>query len=529
MKKILTYIFIFLFSFAFLCQDWWFISDWDDIFYKFIVADPNQGTVWQLMSGEHQYIRAFSDIIYSQYNHYMGSNGRFLVHCIVQACTSFLTSHQFAIINSLIFMFLLWGMIKLADKKMNYKNSIFVCILLFVFSPLTIADFFGNIAWSVNYLWTATATIWWLIMYEQVCKNNNKNIIYNICVCVLSIIVGSLQESFCIGMCAGLCLYHLLNIKETTWSRISAVGGYIIGACFCILSPANFTKVGNTTKGLSIDAIFDILNTYSILLFCMLFIICYAISKEKIIGFINKNTVLLLSFLFTLCFCLFYVYNGSRQYTLATLLSIILLVRLINIFSLKSLEYIKVLIILIGSLLCIVYYPSMYKLRKEIGQAYYSIVDEAVFTKSKIVYNVSYEKAREKIEKNILSKYFHINNINGNLESGYLSILVSDGSDMNYITAVLPVSLEEMERKCTETKDNAGVACLYNNIYACSLDEEYSVENVEWYYKTKFRNPYKWHNFSSKARYKLPYKGKYYYIFNAATNDKISQNVQIIE
>ena len=41
---------------------------------------------------------------------------------------------------------------------------------------------------------------------------------------------------------------------------------------------------------------------------------------------------------------------------------------------------------------------------------------------------------------------------------------------MNYIEAVLPVSMSEMQKKCDGTK----IACLYNDIYACALDKKYS-------------------------------------------------------
>ena len=515
LNKFYTGIIVFVFSIAFFVQDLWFISDWDDMFYKFIVADPNQGTVWQLMHGEHQYIRSFSDIIYSQYNHYLGSNGRFIVHCFVQACTSFLSHRQFAIVNSIVFFILLWGMAKLADDRMPWKKTLFIGVSLAVLSPLTMADFFANIAWSVNYLWSATATIWWLIMYQEINTDRVKvGVPYIVLIFLLSVIVGSLQEGFSVGICVGLGLYHLLRIKDFTIPKFAVVGGYIIGSLICILSPANFIKADDETKGLSIDAILDILMTYSIILFCILFVICLFIGKDKLWRFVKENAVLFISFVFTLCFCLFFVYHGSRQYTLATLLSIVLTVRLINEYNNKGFQIMQTTITTVGLLLCVVFYPKMYQLRMNIGKAYYDICAKEMKTKAKIVYNASYEIARYEIERSNLSRYFHINKFNGNPESRYLSIHVSGGSDMNYIEAVLPVSIEEMQRKCSETK----IACLYNDIYACALDKRYAPQDVVWKYQTTFRNPYKWHEFSSEAQYVVKYESKYYYIFHTYTN-----------
>lgn len=524
LNNLYTALIISIFGIAFLGQDWWFISDWDDMFYKFIVADPNQGTVWQLMHGEHQYVRSFSDIIYSQYNHYIGSNGRFIVHCFVQACTSFISHHQFAIINSIVFATLLWGMVKLADYKMHWKNTLFIGVSLAVLSPLTMADFFANIAWSVNYLWTAAATIWWLIMYESIAKDTKqKGGAYLSLVFILSVIVGSLQEGFSVGVCVGLGLYHLLKIKELTFAKFAAVGGYIFGSLICVLSPANFVKVDGETNGLSIDAILDILMTYSIILFCILFVICLFIAKGKLWKFVKDNAVLLISFVFTLVFCLFFVYHGSRQYTLATLLSIVLTVRLINEYNNRGFRIMQTAITTVALLLCVIFYPKMYQLRMNIGKAYYDICAEEMKTKAKIVYNASYEIAKYEIEQSNLSKYFRINTFNGNPESRYLSIHVSGGTDMNYIEAVLPVSLVEMQKKCTNKK----IACLFNDIYACTLDKKYTPQDVVWKYETTFRNPNKWHDFSSEAQYVVEYEGKYYYIFHTYTYNVKGETIEI--
>ena len=106
-KKIIAILLI-LCGILFLCQDWWFISEWDDYFYKFIVTDSTQTYHDQLDDGKHQLLESFGDVLVSQYNHYLGSNGRFIVHSIVQVCTGLLPLHIFPILNSVAFVMLLW-------------------------------------------------------------------------------------------------------------------------------------------------------------------------------------------------------------------------------------------------------------------------------------------------------------------------------------------------------------------------------------------------------------------------------------
>lgn len=507
-----TALIIFVFGLLFIAQDWWFISDWDDIFYKFITTDPNIGTVPQLMRGGAIYVNTLSDIITSQLNHYMGNNGRFVVHCIVQYCTSFLTHHQFAILNSIVFTFLIWGMVKLSDKRFSPKNGLFVCVSLAILSPLTMGDFFNNIAWSVNYLWSAMITIWWLRLYEYVTTRKNRlSTQYLIGISFISFLVGSLQESFCIGLSAALVLYHVVNYKTLNCNKVSVVVGYLVGASVCILSPANWKKADDANKGLSIDAILDLLTTYSIILFCVLLLVCFICSRNKFREYVKANAVLILTFAFTISFALFYVYNGSRQYTLSTLLSIILSVRIFNCLRIRGFNIIQKSVIVLGLLLFFVYYPEMYHLRKNIGVAYYNIVGETVKNKNRIVINDSYEIARQEIENNVLNKYFRINALNGSRDSRYMSLLVSDGSDANYIEAVLPIAIEDMRSLC---KEDYKIVRLYNNIYAYSSKYKYMLDEVVLEYKTTFRNPNRWHDFNSNPEYRVEHDGKYYYIFH---------------
>ena len=64
-------------------------------------------------------------------------------------------------------------------------------------------------------------------------------------------------------------------------------------------------------------------------------------------------------------------------------------------------------------------------------------------------------------------------------------------------------------------------------IYACTLDQKYTPQDVVWKYETTFRNPNKWHDFSSEAQYVVEYEGKYYYIFHTYTYNVKGETIEI--
>lgn len=522
----------FLFCFLLVCgilffiQDYFFISDWDDIFYKFVCTDQSMGYVPQLFDGKHRFVQKLSDIFYSQYNHYFGSNGRFIVHCIVQYATSFLNCHQFAFLNSIVFILLLWGMHRLADYDLKIQNAVLIVLFLVVLCPLTVAAFLCNISWSVNYLWTAAATVWWLVLYEKICVEPKTFPIYRlVAISIISIIVGSLQEAFSIGLCAALGIYHIITIKKLSWNKAIVICSYAIGTLIILASPANYRKAEGRIGGIQIDAVLDVLSTYVMIVFVVAVLLSFIMNRKMTLDFIKKHAVLFITIIFTLGFCIFVVYNGSRQFTIATIFCIILLVRLINLYNCKFVKYSKYCFIVVGGVLLVCFYPTMYSLRKNLGEAYENIIEKAVNESSTIVNSQSYEDMRDRISNSLFSDYFVINPLNGNPESHYLSILVSKGKDMNFIQAVIPVSLPKLKDIYIKKHDKTGVVHLCDHIHVCALTKEYKPEKVSWIYKTTFRNPNTFHDVSSSAIYVIGYEGLYYYIFNTAPNKIISKKI----
>ena len=510
-----------MYSIAFFAQEWWFISDWDDYFYKFIITDSTQSFWTQLDDGTHRMIKSFDEILVSQYNHYLGSNGRFIVHCIVQTCTSLVPLRIYAFLNSVIFGLLLLVLVKLTDRQCKIWNTLFTILALVIGCPIVMAIFWGNIAVSVNYLWSGAIVFVWYYIYEKIIRD--KVVLSNgklFAIALFGVVAGSMQESFSMGLCAGLLIYHLFTIKKMTFPKLVIIGSFGLGACFSIFAPSNFLRAQGRV-GLQMDSIWYLVESPVFVVFLLLCLACIFFARKRVFLFARENTVLLIAFITTLTFSLM-IFNGEQQLTMVKLLSLILSLRLLYSFELKNILIIKKLLVLIGVTLCLISYPIMYTMRKELGESYYEVERKTYKSKSRVIVDTKHDDAIYRIEQSIFAKYYNITPIDG---AGSLSIYISEGRDRKYLEGVIPVSMEEIKQKCDNNSDKASVTHIRNNTYAFVLKKKYNPENVRWKFLTVFHNPYKLHESAIGAQFCIKYEDSYYYIFKS--NSKITRSEKI--
>ena len=518
-NKIIVAILLILCGVLFLIQDWWFISEWDDYFYKFIITDSTQTYHDQLDDGKHQLIDSFGDVIVSQYNHYLGSNGRFIVHSIVQVCTALLPRYIFPILNSVAFVMLLWVLIKLADKDEKPINSLFTTMSLLIGCPVVMAVFMANIAVSVNYLWSGAVVLWWYYMYERVMQRE-KEISPKLIIplVIIGIVAGSMHEGYSIGLCAGLLLYHLFNIRKLTLIQTMMIGAFGLGACICIFAPSNFLRLGGQLD-LRAEAKWFLLESYIFDAFVMLFVTVCIFARNKAVKFIKDNIVLLIAFLTSICFATLIVFTGAQQLTATKLLSCILFLRLLYSFDNKYVNIAKQLCVVAGLFLCVFTYPRMYELRKKLGISYSNLVEKAIEKKQRLIVDTKYDDAVFNVEHSGLAKYFNLVPINGD---GNLSIHITKGKNRNYIEGIIPLPMSVVEEKCKANRALNGVTYVRNNTYVYVSGQKHAPESVYLHYLTTFRNPNKLHEVRSHSLCCVGYKEKYYYFFKSPSSKIVS-------
>jgi hypothetical protein len=208
----------------------------DDFYYSFIF-------------GTYERVTSISDIIISQYDHYMNWGGRSIVHFFIQLFLSFGDKIIFNIVNTIIyviFVLLMQFHITGSLKKINSILFSTITILLWFLVPA----YGQNFLWltgSCNYLWTTTLILFFLIPYRK--KNENSNYKLNFPLSVLFFFLGilagwSIENSGAAVLFLLISYFGIKMIKKEKVSFFEIAGfiGFIIGFCVLIAAPGNFGR-----------------------------------------------------------------------------------------------------------------------------------------------------------------------------------------------------------------------------------------------------------------------------------------------
>lgn len=301
----------------------------DDYAYKFFYDES---------LGELKIISSLKDALATQSHDYMTHNGRFIVHTLTSYFCGKLGIEWFRIMNSLIFVLLVYGVLRLVRKELGKRkiDKYVIAFILFLFMPCPGMILLGSIAMCINYLWSACAIIYFVLLFNSVSQNNKTyNAVGNIVIFFISLLVGSLQESFSLGISAALffyCCFHFRKLNITVWGIAI---GFWIGTLIVTFAPGNFVRLGevnNTEGGLSLSKLFShlsqvIFNAKLFVMLTLLLLVLLVRNKSRFMEFILDNAFYFLTILFCVAVSLV-VFSGERQVTCIELFSLILLIKL---------------------------------------------------------------------------------------------------------------------------------------------------------------------------------------------------------
>ena len=499
----------------FYFQDRYAISFNDDDLYKFIV--PAQERYYTESLRDPQSVRipieSLKDVVTSNVNAYLFCNGRFIVHCIVQTLTSFTSMDSFVVLNTFVFCLFLICIIKIS----NINNSFHLLLAIFFFWFLIYKGtaFWGNIACSVNYLWCSVAYLFFYLLYNKIILMQNKDWKWwkYVFTFFVSVLIGSLSESYSIGISAALFLYYSINRKKLASPLIFLLVGFFIGTLIVSISPGNFLRVGGRVTGLSINlaAIYQ-MTTMPINIVYLLCVACiWFYNKNRILNHVNNNFFFILSIVFNTIFMLFVAYNGKHQQTSNNIFVYILLLRLMGEFNISFNK--KRASGLCMILLIIITYIPILQLRKNLYKEYYSCID-SVLIKGSTIIDEDYQKYCFKVRSNPLINGLFISVLN--IEPRSVSMRITRGNDLFFIEKVLPFSPNKINDYCTENNRlyNSVYKCNYNYV-VCKLENNYDIKDISLTYKEKyFFSLFSRTNESSMQPYMvIDYRGEYYYLF----------------
>lgn len=387
-----------LFFLLFFLQNRYAISAIDDWVYTFIVNENTNSHLSIMDDGVIRYpIASFHDALLSQSRDYFISNGRFIVHTLVQYFCGTMTMQTFVIFNTLIFGLFTMLVIQLTNRKINTFDLLFVLSAIWILIPHKGLTFMGNISLSINYLWTSVATLSFILMIEKLCSQKHISWGHTLFACMMALIAGSLQESFSIGVSGAIIFYCLFNHQNISKQLMLILTAYLLGTMICVLSPANFGRTEDIGGiGFHWRCLMGIVSSPPIILSAISTIIIA--KRGQLIPFVKRNYFLLFASVINLMFASFIAYNGRHQLTAVNICCMVVLLRIW--FDLDYPRLRKTISVMLTSIAILSYYPILQN-RQAYHQAFTILTKRAHSDNHHgIISGAEFEKLTEQIKHN---------------------------------------------------------------------------------------------------------------------------------
>ena len=213
----------------------------DDFVYKFMFEG---GAV----NYDHP-IRSIGDIIASQVDHYTSVNGRSIVHFLVQLFTGLLGKTVFNLFNVIVFCTFIYLLKRqsIGGKRLEGDARFCVSTLVILVLVLLMPRFKDTFLWmtgSINYLWSATAALGFLLIYE---KRREQAMDWSLLPMLLvAFLLGWTHEGITLPLAASLVLINLFSLKQShgreqgLWLALA----YLAGGCVIALAPGTIARSG---------------------------------------------------------------------------------------------------------------------------------------------------------------------------------------------------------------------------------------------------------------------------------------------
>lgn len=306
----------------------------DDFVYKFM-----------LVNGSVDYSRpvnSLADVLRSQWEHYFVANGRSVVHVLVQVFTGLLGKQVFNVLNAVVFalfVYLLQNNVTRCSRDNGFFAVAFT-LLLVLLLPL-FKDTFLWMTGSVNYLWSGTAVLFFLSIYESrghLLVKGNRVVVWML---PLALLMGWTHEGISLPLAVSLLVLNLLDFKRSrqSWGFWLTVA-FLVGACITAFAPGNLVR-SSASGGFALSTLgLKVLN--GITVFGHLKIVYLAILLTTVLWFVNwslarnvlrQNRHLLLAMLLSVGIVLVAGLTSQRTAFGLELFSMIFVLRLVGQWS----------------------------------------------------------------------------------------------------------------------------------------------------------------------------------------------------
>ena len=471
-----------VFYFQYKC----YVPTSDDMYYQFICNDANQGYTASQIGEGTQYINSFSDVFTSMNWFYNHINGRYMVHVAVQTCVSMMSPNTFAVINALFYALFLLMVYRLSikfDKKTPIIKFL-VCVAgAWLLIPFQGNTFLGGVATTVNYLWSGVFTLSFLILHDYLLdKKTQFNIFTLLSLFIYGAFVGSLQESFSIGLAGSFFVYMLLKRKQLTRTEWYLILGLFLGTAFCVFAPGNMIRLsGQGTAGGSSSFLMGCLSSWAVDAFLLTVLMIWFSNRELLKKTLINSSFLLGILLFNSLFCMIIAYIGRHQLICISMCSLIIMFRLwfgyANWSSLAMRCLASVLVIA-----TIVSNYFIYNIRMERYESFTKFCEVALSKPScGYVTCREYDDVNYTVGNNPLICYYYVGLMPfvGNGLKRSLSLSLSKGKDLRLLDNLYPDDPSVIASECIPSNKVAdNIYRVFNNNYVVVLSSKVPTNHI---------------------------------------------------
>lgn len=376
-KHLTVWFFVVVLSFFLL--DRFSISLGDDFGYMF--ADSSNHAC------DGKRVTSFAQCFYTQTLHYTTTNGRFLVHLIDMTMLNLVPEWLYRDLNALMFGFL-W-LFTLRLSFCNERKSLFPLLTLCMIWWL-IPDF-GTVAlslfsYSINYLWSGVAILGLLIAAKKSASASKTQFV---AICVLSLVCGSLQESYSIPLCGAAIIDSALRFRQIHRRQKIVRLMFLIGTLVLVCAPGNiahFMSGGALASASLSHKFFSMVHCLAFSSISILAAVLMAwglTSWTSCKKFLFANRILLVAIAVAILFASF-TFTASRQLFAPSIFSIILLSRIISLHSSKITRHSRALTWILGTIF-LAMFVGIFILRRDIKQNYNLFLQRAKESKSVVL------------------------------------------------------------------------------------------------------------------------------------------------
>lgn len=377
-KTLILALFVIAGTLLFFLQDQWLVRDIDDYGFSTLneLARDESGNAYVV---HNKPVLSFGDAIASQQVAYTDYNGRFLIHTMSQWFNSMKSDWPAIALNTLAWAVLLacFTLLALERKRLKVPYLILTFAVLWLTMPNALIMMIGSITAAADYLWTGAASLFFLLVFDKVKQRETKlPIALVVAVALMSLIAGAMQESFSIGISAGLVVYAMLNWRKLSRDAWVMILFYIIGTLLVSLAPANFKRSDMMGHMVRTYVLTDLVKVPVVSLTLLIALITLIFKPSVFIKTLRENTVILVAIVVNLLFAVFVAYTGAWQLTCISLFCAILMLKMATeVFTSKA--FVTALAV-IAALAVGVVYVAQFKYRKDMNHMEQTMYQEAL-------------------------------------------------------------------------------------------------------------------------------------------------------